>query len=252
MVKTAEQLAAMRRAGQIVGSVLYDIEQVIRVGLTPRELDQMARMLIAARGGQPAFLGYQGYPATICVSVNDAVVHEIPRHQPLAAGDVVGIDVGASVNGWYADAAVTIGLPPLAQPANRLLQVTEEALTAGIARVAPGRHLGDVQAAIERIIRQAGLGIVEDLTGHGIGQRLHEPPSIPNYGNPGTGPLLRAGMVFCLEPMATLGKPAVFLDDDHWTIRTRDRSLAAQFEHTIAVTQTGAEVLTLRRPWPGV
>jgi methionyl aminopeptidase len=223
---------------------------MVRPGVQPTELDQFAREYIEAHGGQNAFLGYDGFPATICISVNDTVVHGIPGKEPFKTGDLVGIDAGAMINGLYADAAVTVGLLPITADAERLLEVTRLALEAGTKRALPGRHLGDVQAAIQAVIEAAGFGIIRDLTGHGIGSELHEEPQIPNYGRPSTGPVLKSGMTICLEPMVTLGKPAVFLDQDHWTIRTRDHSLGAQFEHTLLITEREAEILTQIRPWP--
>ena len=250
LIKSKEQIALMRQAGQIVGSLLYDLEKMVQSGICPSELDRYAREITKQRGGQPAFLGYDGFPATLCISVNDAVVHGIPDARPFLPGDVVGIDAGAIVDGWYADAALTVLIPPAPRHGEHLLQATQRALEAGIDRVHAGYHLGDVQAAIEQVIHEAGLGIVRDLTGHGIGQNLHEEPQIPNYGRPGSGPILRAGMTICLEPMTTVGDPTVYLDRDGWTIRTRDGSLGAQFEHTILVTDGEPEILTAIRPWP--
>jgi methionyl aminopeptidase len=252
LIKTANQIESIRRASQIVGSVLYDLERVIQPGLTPLELDHMAKKMIIERGGKPAFLGYQGFPNTLCISINDAVVHGIPTSRPFEAGDVVGIDAGAIVEGWYADGAITVGLLPRTAATNSLLMITEQALEAGILRARAGNHLGDVQAGIQQVIEAAQLGIIRHLTGHGIGKQLHEPPEIPNYGRPQTGLILQAGMVLCLEPMVTLGSPDVYIDRDGWTIRTRDGSLGAQFEHTILITQSAAEILTQKRAWPEV
>lgn len=251
-IKTTEQVAYLRHAGQIVGSILADLQRLVAPGVRPIDLDQYAKKMIKERGGEPAFLGYEGFPATLCISVNDAVVHGIPSEKPLLAGDLVGFDAGAIVNGWYADGAITLALEPISSATHQLLEVTTRALTAGISRARAGAHLGDIQAAIQAVIEEAKLGIIRDLTGHGIGRDLHEDPQIPNYGRSGTGPLLKAGMVICLEPMVTLGKPDVFVDSDHWTIRTRDGSLGAQVEHTVLITEDEAEILTPIRPWPTV
>lgn len=242
--KTPEAIAAMRRAGQVVGAVLYNLREFIRAGRRPDEIDRRASELISQYGAKPAFLGYQGYPATICISVNDVVVHGIPTTQPLHPGDVVSIDAGAIVDGYYADAAFTLALEPVDSVDKHLVTSTEKALMAGIDHVAPGVHLGDVESAIGRIIEQEGLGAVYDLTGHGIGQALHEEPAIPNFGQPGTGFVLEEGMTICLEPMVTVGRPDVRMDRDGWTIRTRDHSRSAHFEHTILVTASGNEILT--------
>lgn len=249
-IKTSQEITAIRRAGQIVGSVLFDLAALVRPGMTGLELNATAQRLVAIRGGQPAFYGYNNFPAHICVSVNDAVVHGIPDDQPFKPGDVVGIDAGAVVDGYYADGAITLAVPPIHPKTQRLLAVTEAARAAGIRRATAGRHLGDVQAAIQATIETAGMGIIRELTGHGIGRQLHEPPEIANYGRVGEGPILRPGMTICLEPMVTLGAPDVFLDSDHWTIRTQDHSLGAQFEHTILITEAEPEILTLVRPWP--
>lgn len=251
-IKTKQEIAAMRRAGQITGSVLSELREMVRAGVRPTELDTTAAKLIRQRGGTSAFLGYRNYPATLCVSVNNAIIHGIPSDTPFASGDVVGIDCGVAVDGLFADAAITVAIPPVAPVAEKLLLVTRRALDAGIIRVTPGRLLGDIQAAIQAEIERAGFGIIRELTGHGIGRALHEPPDIPNYGRTGTGLKLRPGMAICLEPMVTVGSPAIVTDADGWTIRTVDGRPGAQFEHTILVTDTGAEILTPLRPWPRV
>lgn len=250
LIKTKEEIAHIRAAGQIVGSLLFELQTMVKPGVLLVELDRFAREFIAKRGGQPAFLGYQNYPATLCISVNDAVVHGIPSDVPLLAGDVVGIDAGAIVDGWYADAAITIGLQPIDPENQRLLEVTQMSLAVGIERARAGRCLGDIQAAIQAVIDEAGFGIIRDLTGHGIGRSLHEEPQIPNFGRLGTGLELKPGMTICLEPMVTLGSPEVIVDRDGWTIRTRDGSSGAQFEHTILITKEEPEILTPLRPWP--
>lgn len=248
--KNQHAIESMRRAGQVVGAILYELREMVRPGITPLELDRQARQITDAHGALPAFLGYQGYPATICVSVNDVVVHGIPHTEPVKAGDIVSIDAGAIVDGYYADAAISVGVAPVEHEDQRLLDVTRAALAAGVERARAGIHLGDVQAAIGEVIDRAGFGIVYDLTGHGIGRALHEDPSIPNFGKAGTGPVLQAGMTICLEPMVTRGRPDVDMDADGWTIRTKDGSRSAHFEHTVLVTPAGGEILTQVRPWP--
>lgn len=244
-----EKVRAMSEAGRILGSVLYDLRKATAPGARPIELDRMAAELIAERGGEPAFQGYQGFPAHICISVNDAVVHGIPGPIPFEEGDIVTFDVGVRVRGYYADAAVTIGVGEIDPQVRELLRTTAKALDAGISKIFPGRRLGDVQAAIQAVLEEKHLGIIRELTGHGIGRSLHEPPNIANYGRAGTGIKLTHGMTICLEPMATLGEPAIAYDGDGWTIRTQDGSMSAQYEHTILVNRDGAEILTSIRPW---
>lgn len=248
--KTPEEIVAMRRAGQINGSVLHDIRTMLKSGVRAIDLDIRAEELIRERGGIPAFLGYRGFPGTLCISINDAVIHGIPDQRQLEPGDVVGIDCGVSVDGLYADSAITCIVPPATETDERLLLVTRRALDAGIVRVQPGQLLGNIQAAIQAEIERSGFGIVRELTGHGIGRSLHEAPDIPNYGRAGTGIKLRPGMAICIEPMVTVGSPNIFTDYDDWTIRTQDHSNGAHFEHTILINERGAEILTPVRPWP--
>lgn len=248
--KTPDEIVAMRRAGQITGSVLHDLRAMLKPGLRPIDLDARAEELIRERGGEPAFLGYRGFPATLCISVNDAVIHGIPNNRPFEPGDIVGIDCGVRVDGLYADSAITIGIPPVSEVHERLLLVTRRALDAGIVRVQPGQLLGNIQAAIQAEIERSGFGIVRELTGHGIGRNLHEAPDIPNYGRAGTGIKLRPGMAICIEPMVTVGSPEIYTDHDNWTIRTQDGLVGAQFEHTLLINERGTEILTPLRPWP--
>lgn len=248
--KSSEEMAAMRRAGQINGSVLYDLRAMVKPGVTPIDLDERAQELIRSRGGEPAFLGYRNFPAALCVSVNDAVIHGIPDTRPFEPGDIVGIDCGVRVDGLYADSAITVGIPPISDVHERLLLVTRRALDAGIVRVQPGQLLGNIQAAIQAEIERSGFGIVRELTGHGIGRSLHEAPDIPNYGRAGTGIKLKPGMAICIEPMVTVGSADIMTDHDNWTIRTIDGQVGAQFEHTILINDRGAEILTPLRAWP--
>jgi len=217
---------------------------MVRPGVTTAELDRRARELIEQAGARPAFPEVRDYPATLCTSINEEVVHGIPGKRVLREGDIISIDCGLVKEGFYADMAVTHAVGEVSAEAARLIEVTRRALEAAIAQVREGAHLGDVSAAIQRTAESAGMSVVRDYTGHGIGRRLHEEPQIPNRGTPGHGPMLRHGMVFAIEPMVTLGTWQVETLGDNWTVVTKDRSLAAHFEHTVAVTRDGADILT--------
>ncbi len=242
--KQPEDIAAMRRAGAILATTLDTVVAAIEPGITGTTLDQLAQDTIVRLGGEPGFLGFNGYPATICLSRNNQVVHGIPDDQPLERGDVVSVDIGVRYQGWNADAARTVVLAPADTEDSRLTTVAEQALAAGIAAVRDGVRLGDVQAAIQAVIDRSGFGNVTSLTGHGIGRNLHEPPSIPNAGRVGTGPVLEAGMAICLEPMITRGTDEVETAADGWTISTADGSRAAHSEDTLLVTAHGCDILT--------
>lgn len=247
-VKTPAEIAAMRRSGQMLGNVLAVVRQQVRPGVTTKELAELAARQLAKLGGQPAFKGYQGFPDVLCVSVNDEVVHGIPStERVLQAGDMVGLDFGVVYQGMVTDGAITVivGQPEDSRQA-RLVADTEQALQAGIAAIKAGGKVGDISAAVQQSLQKTGrhYGIVRDLVGHGVGHELHEAPNIPNYGRPNTGPILEAGMTVAIEPMVTLGGEAVYLAPDQWTIKTRDGSRAAHFEHTILITDEGAEILT--------
>jgi len=259
-VKTPAQLAMMREAGLVTAAALSVAVAAIEPGISTAELDAVAEREIRAAGATPSFLGYHGYPATICASVNDQIVHGIPRpDRVLEAGDVISVDCGAIVNGWHGDAAVTVRLAG-ATPAARsdrsgleyrddevagLLDACEGALWHGLAQAVPGRRLTDISHAIELAARAAGpYGIVREYTGHGIGTRMHMDPAVPNHGRAGRGPVLSAGMTLAIEPMLTLGQPQTRLLDDDWTVVTADGSWAAHFEHTVAITAEGPRVLT--------
>lgn len=244
-VKTPEQVALMRRAGLVVGETLALLRDAVHPGVTPRELDALAEESIRSRGATPSFLGYDGFPASICVSVNDVVVHGIPGDEPLADGDVVSLDCGAIVEGWHGDAALTVPVGAVRPELEQLLRVTEESMWRGIAAVAAGRRVGDVSHAIESYVRSQGrFGIVEDYTGHGIGSKMHLPPDVPNLGRSGKGPRLSTGMAIAIEPMLTLGRQDTDVRDDDWTVVTVDGSWAAHFEHTVALTERGLWVTT--------
>jgi methionyl aminopeptidase len=235
-----------------VHAVLEELVRAAAPGVTTAELDRLARARTRALGAEPAFLGYHGYPAALCVSVNDEVVHGIPSEERvLAEGDVVGLDFGVVLDGWYGDSARTVPVGRISAAAARLLEVTEGALARAIAAARPGGRLGDLGAAVQAFAEPRGFTVVRDFVGHGIGRRLHEPPQIPNVGAAGTGPVLRAGMVLAIEPMVNAGGSEVSTLDDGWTAVTEDGSLSAHFEHTVAITENGPEVLTLPQGAPG-
>lgn len=244
IVKGPAELAAMRAAGRIVGELLVRLREAAAPGVTTASLDALASATIAELGGAPAFKGYRGFPACICTSVNDEVVHGIPGRRVLTAGDIVGLDVGARVDGYYADAAITVPIGPVSEQAQRLMAVTEAALAAGIAQALPGRRLSDISHAVQTAVEQAGFSVVREFVGHGIGAALHEPPQIPNYGAPGAGPVLKAGMALAIEPMVNAGRPEVDVLADGWTAVARDHRWSAHFEHTVVVTEQGPEILT--------
>jgi methionyl aminopeptidase len=247
-LKTPAQLALMREAGLVVAAALQATAQAAEPGISTAELDQIAAQVIREAGATPSFLGYHGYPATICTSVNDQIVHGIPGAAAvLAAGDVLSVDCGAIVGGWHGDAALTIvvGPGPVPERVAGLLTACEQALWQGLLRAVPGGRLTDIGAAVESAARSAGpYAIVEDYTGHGIGTQMHMDPPVPNYGPPGRGPVLAEGMVLAVEPMLVLGDAQTRLLDDDWTVVTEDGSLAAHFEHTVAITADGPWVLT--------
>jgi methionyl aminopeptidase len=259
-VKSPAQLALMREAGLVTAAALRAAVAAVEPGISTAELDAIAAREIRAAGAIPSFLGYHGYPATICASVNDQIVHGIPRlDQVLRSGDVISVDCGAIVGGWHGDAAVTLQVagpaagawPPRRDPAYReeevagLLEACENAMWQGLAQAVPGRRLTDISHAIEQAARAAGpYGIVREYTGHGIGTRMHMDPPVPNHGRAGRGPVLSAGMTLAIEPMLVLGQPKTRLLDDDWTVVTADGSWAAHFEHTVAVTEAGPWVLT--------
>jgi methionyl aminopeptidase len=251
-IRTPDEIARIGRACAIVHEVLDALARAAVPGVTTAELDRIAADGARTRGAAPAFLGYHGYPASLCISVNDEVVHGIPSPaRRLAAGDLVGLDFGVVADGWFGDAARTVAVGRIAPAAARLLAVGAEALRRAVAAATPGGTTGDVGAAVQRWVEGQGLSVVRDFVGHGIGRRLHEPPHVPNYGEPGTGERLREGMVLALEPMVNAGSPDVEQLDDGWTAVTADGSLSAHFEHTVAITEKGPVVLGLEGggPW---
>ena len=245
-LKTPAELDLMREAGLVVARALDAAVRAVQPGITTAELDAIAEREIRAAGAVPSFKGYHGYPAAICASVNDEIVHGIPSpDRRLSGGDLISIDCGAIVGGWHGDAAVTVGVGPVGAAAARLMRACEAALWHGLARARPGGRLTDISHAVETSARSSGpYGIVEEYVGHGIGTEMHMDPPVPNYGKPGRGPVLAAGMALAIEPMLTLGGRDARLLDDGWTVVTADGSLAAHFEHTVAITADGPWVLT--------
>ena len=245
--RSAAELEKMRAAGRLVGEVLTELTARVAPGVTTAALDEIAEELIRRAGAIPAFKGYHGYPATICASINEEVIHGIPSgRRILNEGDVISIDVGASLDGYYGDSAVTLPVGAVSEQAATLLRVTEESLYKAIERVRVGGRISDLGHAVQHHVEAYGFSVVREFVGHGIGQRMHEEPQVPNYGEPGRGPRLSEGMVLAIEPMVNAGKPAVKVLADGWTAVTRDSSLSAHFEHTVAVTADGPWILTAR------
>jgi methionyl aminopeptidase len=245
VLKSAREIALMRRGGHILADVVDLIRDIAKPGMSTLEVDEKVEAFIRDRGAVPAFKGYRGFPATVCISINEEVVHGIPSaHRRMKDGDIVGFDLGCIVEGYYADCAVTLPLGEIPPRVQELLDVTRGSLEKAIAECRPGRRLSDVSHAVQSHVEPHGLGIVRTFVGHGIGRALHEEPQVPNFGDPGRGPQLKPGMVIAIEPMVTLGSYDVKILDDGWTAVTRDGSLAAHFEHTVAVTEDGPEVLT--------
>lgn len=234
----------MARTGRVVSETLALICEHVRPGVTTAELDALAEELIVERGGSPTFKGYRGYPAAICVSPNDVVVHGIPGPYELAEGDILSVDVGVTLDGFVADSAYTFPVGEISSEAERLLEACQAALAAGVEQCCPGNRLSDISHAIQCVTEGAGFSVVRSLVGHGVGRSMHEDPQIPNYGEPGRGPLLAEGMTFAIEPMINAGGPDVILHDDQWAISSSDGSLSAHFEHTVAITEAGPRILT--------
>jgi methionyl aminopeptidase len=245
IIKTEEEIALVREAGRIVGQVLRLLAQEAKPGVKGKQLDKLVRKEFKARNVKPTFLGYMGYPATVCLSINDEVVHGIPGDRALREGDILSIDLGATFNGFVGDAALTVAVGNVSRQAERLIQTTERALYQGIAAARAGSPLGAISYAIQSEVEAAGFSVVREYVGHGVGRSMHEDPQIPNFGRPDRGPILRKGMVLALEPMVNAGDWRTKRHDDGWTVSTLDGSLSAHFEHTIAITDGDAEILTL-------
>lgn len=243
-LKTAGQIATMRQAGRIVAETLALMRNTVRPGITTRELDRLAEEHILKSGALPAFKGYNGFPATLCTSVNEEVVHGIPGLRKLESGDIISIDCGAVFDGYFGDAAVTLPVGEVSPDLRSLLQITEESLQQGILMALAGNRLFDISHAVQNYVEKNGYSIVRDYVGHGIGRAMHEEPQIPNFGKPGRGPRLEVGMVLAIEPMVNMGTFEVKTLNDHWTVVTRDGRASAHFEHTVAITESGPEILT--------
>ena len=251
ILKSPDQIKIMREAGRHVAEVLQILAAAVRPGTIVAELDRIVRREYKRRGVTPTFLDYQPgpdyppYPATVCVSINDQIVHGIPRERVLCDGDVVSIDLGATYRGYVGDAAITVGCGRISPEAEQLIQVAETALWEGIRHARPGARIGDIGHAVQRVAEHHGMSVVREYVGHGVGREMHEEPQVPNYGEPGTGRQLKPGMVIAIEPMVNLGDWRTRKDPDKWTIWTADGGLSAHFEHTVAITPDGPEVLTL-------
>lgn len=244
-IKTADQVEKMRISGALVAKVLQAVRENIKPGMTTFDIDKLVEDNILAAGAKPAFKGYNGFPASACVSVDEEVVHGIPGKRVLQAGDIVSVDVGVIIDGWYGDSASTFAVGEISEEKNKLMDITRGALEAGIKQVKSGVKLGVISSAIQKYAEAAGYGVVRELVGHGIGREMHEEPQVPNYGNPNDGPKLKTGMVIAIEPMINAGSANVNTKSDGWTVVTEDQRPSAHFEHTVAVTDDGADILTL-------
>jgi methionyl aminopeptidase len=246
ILKTPEQIERMAAAGAVQARCLKMLRSKVRPGVTTADLDRAAERFVASQGATPSFLGYRGFPGSICASPNSMVVHGIPGPYELRRGDIISIDVGVTKDGWVADAAITVPVGKVSPEAEQLIATTEAALHAAVEQVRPHNHLGDISHAVQRRVEADGLSIIRSLVGHGVGREMHEDPQVPNYGDPGRGPELEPGMVFAIEPMVNAGGPDVRVGEDNWAVYSADGSLAAHFEFTVAVTEDGPRILT---PW---
>ncbi len=247
-IRRSDELERMRESARIVGAALRLVEEMIRPGVETRDIDAEIERFILTQDAKPSFKGYRGYPASVCISINDVVVHGIPSSRKLIEGDIVSVDVGAYKNGYHGDGAWTFPVGEIAAESGRLLRVTRAALERGIAQARPGRRLGEISHAIQQHVEGEGFSVVRMLVGHGIGTQLHEDPQVPNFGSRRQGPVLAAGMVLAIEPMVNAGGFEVYTEPDEWTVVTRDHSRSAHFEHTVAIGANGPEILT--RPGP--
>lgn len=245
-IKSEREIELLKVAGQIVGDTHKYLIPFIKPGITTKELDNLAHKYIISRGATPSFLGYEGYPGSICTSVNEEVVHGIPSNRKLKNGDIISIDIGACYKGYHGDSAWTYTVGHVNKEVSDLMKHTEESLLAGLSVIKEGARIGDIGYAVSEVAKKYNLGVVKELVGHGVGSHLHEDPDVPNYGRQGTGPVLKAGMVIAVEPMLNLGTPNIYILDDDWTIITADDKPSAHFEHTVVVTKDGYEILTKR------
>lgn len=244
LIKTPEEIGLIKQSSLLVGKTLAEVARHLRPGITTRELDRIAEQFIRDHGAIPGFKGYHGYPAALCISVNSVVVHGIPNDYIIKEGDIVSVDCGVVLNGYWGDSAYTFAVGEIAPEVQKLLKHTLESLYKGIEAAVAGNRIGDIGHAVQAHVEQFGYGVVRDLVGHGLGRQLHEKPEIPNYGRKGTGPMLHEGMILAIEPMINLGTPQVVMDKDGWTIRTRDGKPSAHFEHDIVVRKNKAEILS--------
>ena len=244
LLKSLQEIAKMEVANRIVAEILEGVKERVQPGIETRELDELAEEMCRQRRVKPAFKGYRGYPRSICVSVNEEVVHGIPGPRRLKAGDVVSLDFGVKYEGFYGDAAITVGVGDVGEKARALIAATEESLYAGIAQVKAGRRLSDISCAVQTVVEGAGFGVIREFVGHGIGRSLHEAPQIPNFGPPDRGPTMQVGMTFAIEPMTSMGSWQVRILQDGWTAITQDGSCAAHFEHSVALTENGVLILS--------
>ncbi len=245
VIKTSNELLKMRKAGAITGGALMAAKAAIRPGMSTLELDKIIKNYIVSHGARPSFLGYNGFPASACISVNDTVIHGIPTsREKLKEGDIVSVDVGAYIDGYHGDSAKTFAVGEISEEAKRLMASTEESLMLAIEIAKPGVRIGDISSAIQKYNEDRGFSVVREFVGHGVGAKLHEDPEVPNFGRAGHGPRLMPGMVIAIEPMINAGKAGVRILGDGWTVKTTDKSLSAHFEHTIAITSQGAMILT--------
>jgi methionyl aminopeptidase len=242
--KTTHEIEMMARAGRVLEAVTEALKEAIRPGIRTVDLDRLAEKRIRAAGARPGFLGFNGFPNSICVSVNDEAVHGIPGKRRLAEGDIVSLDLGLVLDGFWADMGCTVGVGKVDPEAERLMRVTEECLEVAIEHAQPGGHLGDISAAVQEHAERAGFSVIRQFVGHGIGRQMHEAPQVPNFGSAGSGPVLKPGMTLAIEPMINQGGPDVYIKPDGWTVCTTDGSLSAYVEHTVAITMEGPRVLT--------
>jgi methionyl aminopeptidase len=251
-LKSPEELSRMRLACQAAAEILAEVASIVVPGRRTRELDEAAAELMRKRGGKSAFFGYRGYKGQICVSVNEEVVHGLPGERRVQYGDIVSLDVGIKLDGFVGDTATTVAVGMIDWKVQQLMDVTEQALAAGIAAARAGNRVGDISHAVQRTVEAAGFNVVREFVGHGVGRTLHEDPQVPNFGEPGKGPKLKAGMTLAIEPMTTLGRPEVEMLRDGWTVVTQDRKPSAHFEHTVAITEGEPEILTCRKMTPSL
>nr|AKQ04318.1 methionine aminopeptidase, methionyl aminopeptidase [uncultured Nitrospirae bacterium Rifle_16ft_4_minimus_4901] len=245
ILKSSQEIERIRTAGAVVAGALEELKKRIYPGITTRELDKRAEEFLIKKGGTPAFKGYKGYPDTICISINEEVVHGIPSERKLAEGDIVSIDIGVLLDGYYGDAAITLPVGRISSQAKHLLEVTEASLYKAIDISVIGKRVSDISNTIQCYVEGAGYSVVRDFVGHGIGRSLHEEPPVPNYGEPGKGPRLKAGMVLAIEPMVNMGGHELIILENGWTTVTKDGSLSAHFEHTVVITENGPLILTM-------